>query len=131
MIAGGVILYLFFDLFHMLGATLWWLGGLGFSFLAFGLVLPFDREYTHGLAAHHGPEIGVVFFAGSALGAYFHHWTTFVLVGPVFLLFYEIIYIAVKMNKKQATWKELAEFTLFFTGVVAVGIASGVAFPGY
>ena len=128
LLAGAVVLYLFLDIFYKFDVALWWLGGLGLSFVAFGIMLPFDREYGHGFASHHVPEVGVVLFAGSSVGAYFHDWTVVVLVVPVFLLFYEIMYIAVKMNKKKATWKQLAKFTLFFAGILAAGMVLGVAY---
>ena len=73
--------------------------------------------------------MGVIAFGGSFVGAYFHDWAALFLVAPVFLFFYEIMYIAVKMSKRQATWKQLATFTLFFTVILALGLVLGVAYP--
>ena len=129
--AGAVVLYVFLYIFYRAGVALWFLGALAISCILFGLVLPFDREYSyrgHNFALHHVPEVGVIAFGGSFVGAYFHDWAALFLVAPVFLFFYEIMYIAVKMSKRQATWKQLATFTLFFTVILALGLVLGIAY---
>ena len=54
------MLYVFLYIFYRAGVALWFLGALAISCILFGLVLPFDREYSyrgHNFALHHVPEV--------------------------------------------------------------------------
>lgn len=108
------------------GVSIWHLAGVGTSLIAFAAVLLVDREYGHGLALHHIPEMAVIFFVGALTGGAFVTWETLELVPPLVLLFVVVMYAALKMNKKPVVWRVLLGFVLLCILFFVAGIVLGL-----
>lgn len=105
---------------------LWYILGEIISMIAYGLVLPRDKQLSPKLALHHFPEVFMLFFAGYivSVGAILFSLVVLLVAPLAYPGFIGILWVTAKAYKPQPLWQTTKD-TLPFWVILIAGTVVG------